>query len=299
MGTTRMQGTNTSNGTYADLASLVRALREGRNWSQEALAEAAGIKVRTIQRVENGEPTNVQTKRSLARAFEFDDIDAFDNLPTPKYTIWFVDDLKSNLQRFENRHLLSDFKVRTFGEPDEVMAALDAGEHPDALLIDVFFYESKTDYFEKDTPEEVEKIVTDLVEQLRNKWFARDEYARGINLMERITDKIKAGHIRPFVRYAYRTKAPYLLQLPAWKRIHDAGAAVLIKNSLVAGDERIRFREDINRNTETWQSRLTKGVREAVHPTNLGRLFVSSVVSALAGGVAGFFLKSWLSTALH
>jgi hypothetical protein len=31
-----------------------------------------------------------------------------------------------------------------------------------------------------------------------------------------------------------------------------------------------------------------------VHLTNLAQLFASSVLSAVIGGVAGFFLKSWL-----
>jgi len=299
MATTQVQANATSTGTDAGLASLVRALREGRKWSQEALAEASGLNVRTIQRMENGEPATLQTKRALARAFELEDIDAFDKAwPTPKYTVWFVDDLKSNLDIFAKKHLLSDIEVKTFEDPEKVVTELEQGRYPHALLIDVFFYESKTDYFTKDTPERVEEIVEDVVKKLRNQWFAREEYARGIKLMELIADKIKKGDLPSFVRYAYTTKAPYLLELNAWKRIHDSGAAVLIKNSLVAGEERIRIRDDIKKNTETWQSRITKGVREAVHLTNLGKLLVGGIVSALAGGVAGFFLKSWLSTTL-
>jgi len=188
--------------------------------------------------------------------------------------------------------LMQRLKMKVFDDPDDVMRALEDGRHPPhALLIDVFFYESKV-------AEEVEKVVTDVVGQLRNQWFARDEYARGIKLMELVADKIKAGDLPPFVRYAYTTKAPYLLELDAWKRIHDSGAGVLIKNSLVAGDERIRLREDIKNNRESWQSKVTKGVRDAVHLTNVGKLLVGGIVSALAGGIVGYLLKSWLSAAL-
>ncbi len=61
------------------LAIWVKILRESINWSQEALAEAAGVNVRTVQRVENGEPSNATTRRCLARGFGYDDYDIFED----------------------------------------------------------------------------------------------------------------------------------------------------------------------------------------------------------------------------
>lgn len=64
-----------------ELAAMVRAFREAWRWDQETLADQSGLTVRTVQRVEAGEPSSVQTRRSLARAFRMPDIDVF-NKPT-------------------------------------------------------------------------------------------------------------------------------------------------------------------------------------------------------------------------
>ena len=74
--------TDTETRTYspAELSVLVAMFREVHKWSQETLAEIARITVRTVQRVEAGEPSSLDTRRSLARAFGLDDIDTFNRL---------------------------------------------------------------------------------------------------------------------------------------------------------------------------------------------------------------------------
>lgn len=55
------------------LGARVRMLRTERGWSQEELAERAGIDRRTIQRIEGGEyDPSPATGRALAAAFEVD-----------------------------------------------------------------------------------------------------------------------------------------------------------------------------------------------------------------------------------
>ena len=49
---------------------LVRKLRLQRGWSQETLAEMAGVSVRTIQRIERGQVPAIDTAKSLAAVFE-------------------------------------------------------------------------------------------------------------------------------------------------------------------------------------------------------------------------------------
>lgn len=49
---------------------LVQKLRLKRGWSQQQLAEASGLSVRTIQRIEAGEPASTETLKSLAAVFE-------------------------------------------------------------------------------------------------------------------------------------------------------------------------------------------------------------------------------------
>lgn len=49
---------------------IVRKLRLQRGWSQETLAEMAGVSVRTIQRIERGQEPGFETAKALASVFE-------------------------------------------------------------------------------------------------------------------------------------------------------------------------------------------------------------------------------------
>src|SRR5688500_16979022 len=53
-------------------ASKVRAERERQAWSQEHLAEVAGLSLRTIQRVESAGTASFETARALAAVFQVD-----------------------------------------------------------------------------------------------------------------------------------------------------------------------------------------------------------------------------------
>jgi transcriptional regulator with XRE-family HTH domain len=65
---------------------LVQKLRLQRGWSQEQLAEVSGVSVRTIQRLERGQPGSLETLKALAAVFEID-LDRLKepemNTPTP------------------------------------------------------------------------------------------------------------------------------------------------------------------------------------------------------------------------
>lgn len=84
-----------------ELAALIKATREIRQWSQEQLAEIAGLSSRTVQRVEEGQPSSVDTRRALASAFDAEDIDLFNKpyiIPTPEQ-------MAEEKARFEKEHL--------------------------------------------------------------------------------------------------------------------------------------------------------------------------------------------------
>lgn len=68
--------------TPEELAKLIIDSRGQRGWSQETLAEIAGVSVRTVQRVEKAELSNLNTRRALAKALDWEDIDVF-NKPWP------------------------------------------------------------------------------------------------------------------------------------------------------------------------------------------------------------------------
>ncbi len=53
-------------------AAKIKRWREERQWSQEHLAELAGIGLRTLQRVEKGEGASRDTLMALAAAFDVD-----------------------------------------------------------------------------------------------------------------------------------------------------------------------------------------------------------------------------------
>lgn len=53
-------------------AKKIKRWREDRSWSQEHLAEAAGLSLRTIQRIENGEGASRDSVMALAAAFNVD-----------------------------------------------------------------------------------------------------------------------------------------------------------------------------------------------------------------------------------
>ena len=53
-------------------AAKIKRWREERYWSQEHLAELAGIGLRTLQRIENGETASRESLKALAAAFDVD-----------------------------------------------------------------------------------------------------------------------------------------------------------------------------------------------------------------------------------
>jgi transcriptional regulator with XRE-family HTH domain len=53
-------------------SALVLQLRNARSWSQEELATAAGLNLRTIQRIENEASASLQSKKALASVFNID-----------------------------------------------------------------------------------------------------------------------------------------------------------------------------------------------------------------------------------
>lgn len=87
--------------TPAELAVCIRMFREMRQWSQEQLAEISGLNVRTVQRVEQGLSASLDTRRALASAFEFEDIDAL-NKP---FTIPSEGELKAAKEKFDREHV--------------------------------------------------------------------------------------------------------------------------------------------------------------------------------------------------
>lgn len=87
--------------TPEELAACIKLFREMRQWSQEQLAEISRLSVRTIQRVEQGLSASLDTRRALASAFEFEDIDVL-NKP---FTIPSEEELNAAKEKFDREHI--------------------------------------------------------------------------------------------------------------------------------------------------------------------------------------------------
>jgi predicted nucleotide-binding protein len=158
-----------------------------------------------------------------------------------KPKVWLVDDLPRNLQRFEANHQ-ENFDIRTFSNTREVLALIQKGERPDALLCDVFFYESveEAERIESD----VEKLAIHLKAEASKARANDPQRAKGIKLMQQIYEHY-GNHPPLFPMYAYTSKGPFLLEQEDWDNISKYGAQVLLKNRLTAEAEREEIEGDI------------------------------------------------------
>jgi transcriptional regulator with XRE-family HTH domain len=98
--------------TDEELGAFIKIYREMRQWSQETLSALSGLSTRTIQRTERGEPSAPDTRRALARAFEFEDIDLF-NKPM---LIPSDDDLAAERKRIEEECLTINAAMLSSGK---------------------------------------------------------------------------------------------------------------------------------------------------------------------------------------
>jgi transcriptional regulator with XRE-family HTH domain len=58
------------------MSIIVRKLRLQRGWTQGDLARFAGMNVRSVQRVERGQQSSLETLKALAAVFETDVVSA-------------------------------------------------------------------------------------------------------------------------------------------------------------------------------------------------------------------------------
>ena len=54
------------------MSLMIRKLRLQRGWTQDQLAEFAGLSVRSVQRIERGARPSIESQKSLAAVFEVD-----------------------------------------------------------------------------------------------------------------------------------------------------------------------------------------------------------------------------------
>lgn len=116
-----------------DLADIIRAFREMRQWSQDTLSAISKLSTRTIQRVENGEPSNGDTRRALALAFELKDADVFNkplSLPSPEQ-------IRAEEERMKREHVTLVAQIARSGqELVRLIEQADANSSSSAVLLE-------------------------------------------------------------------------------------------------------------------------------------------------------------------
>lgn len=142
----------------AEVAFMVKMFREAHGWTQETLAELSGLTPRTVQRVEGGEPSSVDSRRALARAFEMDDIDAFNrpqDIPTEE-------EVRAKAEEIQRTHMALDVEVVATGK-----RLADLVEGLTAIAPDV----------RDDIPEEAAQIVAGLLDYVSEYLDCADLYS--------------------------------------------------------------------------------------------------------------------------
>ena len=93
------------------MSALIQKMRLKRGWSQEQLAEISGLSVRTIQRIERGQPGSLETLNTLAAVFEVD----LDHLKEPAMdTPHTADTRHANVRPDEALALAHVRKIKAF-----------------------------------------------------------------------------------------------------------------------------------------------------------------------------------------
>jgi predicted nucleotide-binding protein len=158
-----------------------------------------------------------------------------------KPKVWLVDDLPRNLKKFEENHR-GHFDIKIFLNTRDVFALIEKGECPDALLCDVFFYESVKEA--KRVENDVKKLAIRLKAAAAKAKASDPRRAKGIELMRQIYEHYGKRAPR-FPIYAYTSKGPFLLEQKDWENISKYGAQVLLKNRVKPKAEREEIEDGI------------------------------------------------------
>jgi DNA-binding XRE family transcriptional regulator len=145
--------------TPADLAEIVKVMRATNKWSQATLAELARVTERTVQRVENGEPSSLDTRRALAGAFRCQDLDVFER-PWPFPNVDKLADLEQTTVAISLTRIRDSRTVRTMVEGAHSSAIHEIGE----------------------LSSQAREAFAEIVDYLRDYNDIRDEYSMGQRL---------------------------------------------------------------------------------------------------------------------
>lgn len=152
----------------SSLAIWIKSLRKAQSLSQEAVAEAAGIDVRSVQRAEKGLAVSRQTRRSLARGLGYDNIEIFDDPESAEVINGFVSDLSAMAEKEELRKLEEAY-------PDCIRLNAHRAKSARALCDLAGGSHALSFHFGDDFPRELEDLAATISDWLRDYGDIADE----------------------------------------------------------------------------------------------------------------------------
>jgi hypothetical protein len=144
--------------------------------------------------------------------------------------------------------------------------AINNGEYPDALLCDVFFYDSV------DQAREVEQKIESLADQLKKTAteIGANDHRRavGITLMKSIFEHF-GGKPPHSPIYAYTSKGPFLLEQSEWENLSKYGVQILLKNRIMPEGEWTEIEGDIAISRRDKNGRVEAAKGRFIHAGNV------------------------------
>jgi len=190
-----------------------------------------------------------------------------------KATIWHLDDEEARHEELKQRHG-ERYSLRHFSTPEEVLAALEAGEQPDLLLSDLFFpIEGKESELtaQRLAAEQTWKLLGEFAEKYRTVY-----HPAGFELAKKLRRREKR-----IPNLIYSSKAPLLLSEAEFSQItKDAGPVWLYKGHEDAEAEQLKI--DAVLMGASWRQRYL-------------RLKGTIGVAIIAAAVVGWFLGMLLA----
>ena len=213
------------------LAWWAYSLRTGSGWSQETVAELSGLNVRTVQRVEAGHPSNVHTRRALARGLGYEDVEVFNKLETSAY----LEKLRADI--FQMR----DDAVRRTQFPDCIF--VDAVEAKNGKML-ADFAESisawNSDHDDK-SPRRAKEIFCSLVDYITDYGETAELCSQSLKLNVHAELEDSLGELSREGYGFYFASRPTKVTNESWKDQRPLRITFGYMRLLPTGKERVQF----------------------------------------------------------
>jgi transcriptional regulator with XRE-family HTH domain len=211
--------------TDQEVGEMVATQRNENGWTQETLAEIARVTVRTVQRVEKGESSSADTRRALARAFDFPDIDFFNKplvLPNPEKIRQEKERLDKETVEVAIEPLTTGIQIRELSEICDAAAFDRCGEVDEpaeelfAVLQDNFRdYGDVKECYSATQKLDMNKSFSKVIEDLREAGFALGGGTRRVRFVDRQpTDKEPLRFTLAYVILARIDGLPSSIRVP-------------------------------------------------------------------------------------